>query len=65
MDVFGIQNDLYNLMKAGFLSIDDFLSFIEQYYMKEENALALRSIFDELVNLHYYLDSRRNKIEQR
>jgi aminopeptidase N len=64
MDIFGIQNDLYNLMKAGFLSIDNFLSFIEQYYMKEENALALQSISNELINLHYYLDSRRNKIEE-
>ncbi len=51
-DRWGLQNDLYALVKAGEVAIDDYLGFLD-FYSTEDAFLSLTSIADHL--FHFFL----------
>ncbi len=60
-DRWGLQSDLYALMRGGVVSVDAWLDFLD-YYQNEDAPLALISISDGLHSLHLHL---RGKIAAR
>ena len=61
-DCWGLQNDLYALVKSTEISLDDYLDFLS-YYKKEDSFLPLMSIMDNLHHGYRVLEGRaRGKI---
>ena len=61
-DRWGIQNDLYALVKSGHVSIDDYLQFLASYY-KEDAFLPLTSIAGNMFRAFLiFQGARRDKI---
>ena len=62
LDRFGLQSDLYALVRSIDYSIDDYLDFIDNYYEQEDEYLPLISISNNLMNAYLVFESRRDKI---
>jgi aminopeptidase N len=60
-DRWGIQNDLYALVKKGDASIDDYLQYIT-YYSSEDAFLPLVSIAANLYHAYLVVEKRRDKV---
>ncbi|WP_455464800.1 M1 family metallopeptidase [Candidatus Hodarchaeum mangrovi] len=60
-DRFGLQNDLYALVRSGDYMIDDYLDFIE-YYSEENEYLPLIAISTNLIHAYKVVESRRERI---
>ena len=60
-DRFGLQNDLYALMRSADYSIDDYLDFME-FYTEEEDYLPLVSMSANLVHAYKVIESKRERI---
>ncbi len=62
VDSFGVQNDLFALVKGGRYSLDDYLSFVETYCGDEDRYVPLLDITKNLIELHLVLESEREVI---
>jgi len=62
LDRFGLQSDLYALVRSLDYSIDDYLDFIGNYYQQEDEYLPLIGISNNLMNAYLVFESRRDKI---
>jgi len=62
LDRFGLQNDLYALVRSLDYHIDDYLDFIENYYQQEDEYLPLIGISNNLMNAYLIFKSRRESI---
>ena len=60
-DRFGLQNDLYALVRSGDYMIDDYLDFIE-YYSEEKEYLPLIAVSTNLIHAYKVVESRRERI---
>ena len=61
-DRWGLQNDLYALVRSGDVSLDDYLNFLS-YYKEEDNFLPLISIADNLFHAYLVLEgTQRQKV---
>jgi aminopeptidase N len=59
-DRWGLQNDLYALVRSGNVSLGDYLSFLS-YYEEEDNFLPLMSIADNLFHAYLVLKGTQSK----
>jgi len=59
-DRWGIQNDLYALVKSGDVSIDDYLDFLSNYE-NEDTFLPLTSIADNLFQAHLVMEEAKKE----
>ncbi|UCH23189.1 MAG: M1 family metallopeptidase [Deltaproteobacteria bacterium] len=59
-DRWGLQNDLYALLRCGQAPIDDYLDFLSNY-QNEDAFLPLSSIADNLFQAHLILDDNQKK----
>ena len=64
LDVFGIQNDVFNLAMRGSYTADQYLDLLQKYYSKEESYLSLRNIAANLNTLYFFMDSKRARIAE-
>jgi hypothetical protein len=64
LDVFGIQDDVFNLALRGSYSFNQYLDLLQKYYSNEESYLSLRSIAASLNNIHFYMDSKRSRVAE-
>lgn len=64
LDVFGIQNDVFNFALRGNYKIEDYLDLLEKFYGKEESYLSLRNIAGNLNNAYFFMDSKRSRIAE-
>ncbi|MBE9544492.1 MAG: M1 family metallopeptidase [Proteobacteria bacterium] len=59
-DRWGLQNDLYALVKSADASVDEYLKFLS-YYQKEDAYLPLVSIADNLFGAYLVTDEKHRK----
>jgi len=59
-DRWGLQNDLYALVKSGEVSLDDYLSFLS-YYENEDAFLPLISVAGNLFHAYLVLEETQRK----
>ena len=64
VDRYGIENDLFALVKAAEIEFDRYLEFIEKYFIEENDYLPLVNIFSNLLYSHILLPSKRIKINK-
>ncbi|MFX0162288.1 MAG: M1 family metallopeptidase [Candidatus Hodarchaeota archaeon] len=62
LDRFGLQSDLYALVRNFGYSIDDYLGFVDNYYHEEDEYLPLIGISNNLMNAYLLFESRRDRI---
>lgn len=58
-DSFGVENDLFALLRRGDCSMSDYLAFVETYLGGEERFLPLNSAMRNLLTLYLVWPSRR------
>ncbi len=62
-DRYGLQNDLYAMVREGTYTIDDYLDFLDAY-AQEDAYLPLVDIAKNLIHAHTVLENKRSKIKQ-
>ncbi len=62
MDSFGVENDLYALVRRGDYSLLDYLNFLEEYFGQEDGFLLLVDISRNLMNAYLVVKSQRERI---
>ncbi|MFB0560749.1 MAG: M1 family metallopeptidase [Candidatus Lokiarchaeia archaeon] len=62
MDSFGLENDLYALVRRGDYSLTDYLNFLEEYYEQEDRFLPLVDISRNLMHAYMVVESQRERI---
>lgn len=60
-DRYGLQNDLYALVRSGDYSIDEYLNFMN-HYENEDAYLPLINIAGNLIHAYNVIESKREKI---
>ncbi|MGV9203092.1 MAG: M1 family metallopeptidase [Promethearchaeia archaeon] len=64
LDRFGVENDLFALVKRGSFSVNYYLDFIEQYFIDEYDYLPLTSIFSHLTYSFKLKKSVQERLEK-
>jgi tricorn protease interacting factor F2/3 len=64
IDRYGIENDLFALVKSGSLNLDDYLDYLSSFYLGEMEYLPLLSIFSHLLYILTINRSKESKIKQ-
>ncbi|MHA1728993.1 MAG: M1 family metallopeptidase [Promethearchaeota archaeon] len=62
LDSYGIENDLYALVRSGDFPLDNYLDFLEKYFGREERYLPLSDIAKNLTQLYLTIETKRKKI---
>ncbi len=62
MDSFGIQNDLFALVRSGDYLLNDYLQFVERHFAQEERTLPLYDIARNMLSVYILLPARREQI---
>jgi len=63
-DRFGLQNDYFSFMQQGDYEIDDYLSFLHNYFGNESSPLCLSNIVANLTRLELLVPRFREKIKE-
>ncbi|MHA1720417.1 MAG: M1 family metallopeptidase [Promethearchaeota archaeon] len=63
-DIFGIENDLFALVRRGDYKLDYYLKFLGDYYKKVDHFLPLHDISNNLGRLYMLLPDRRDEISK-
>jgi tricorn protease interacting factor F2/3 len=63
IDRYGIENDLFALVKQGSVKIEYYLDYLNSYYLEEKDYLPLVSIFSHLLYLYTLKDSKKSQIK--
>jgi len=63
IDRYGIENDLFSLVKSGSLDLDYYLEYLTSYYLQEMEYLPLLSIFSHLLYILTINESKESKIK--
>ena len=61
-DSFGVENDLFALLRRGEYSMTDYLVFIEDCFSQEDRFLPLIDISGNLMTLYLVVEARRDEI---
>ncbi len=64
IDRYGIENDLFALVKKGKRDLSYYLSYLESYYLNERDYLPLVSIFSHLKYIWLLRDSEKSKVKE-
>ncbi len=64
IDRYGIENDLFSLVKRGSLDLDYYLDYLNSYYLEEREYLPLLSIFSHLLYIFTINESQESKIKK-
>ncbi|MHA1274124.1 MAG: M1 family metallopeptidase [Promethearchaeota archaeon] len=64
IDRYGIENDLFALVKRGDYEINRYLIFIKKYYENENDYLPLLSLLSNLLYSQTLLDKKREEINE-
>ncbi|MFX1273414.1 MAG: M1 family metallopeptidase [Promethearchaeota archaeon] len=64
VDRYGIQNDLYALVKCGEIKLDRYLEFISDYYTEEDDYLPMVDLLSNLMNSYLLAESKRELISK-
>ena len=64
IDRYGIENDLFAIVKRGDMEIADYLDYIESYYSDEKDYLTLVSLFSHLRYIYILKDSMKARTKK-
>lgn len=64
IESFGLENDYFNLVKRGDLTIEHYLAFLENYYLDIEGYLPLDSIVENLTKYLHLIPNHASRIEE-
>ncbi|MHA1726093.1 MAG: M1 family metallopeptidase [Promethearchaeota archaeon] len=64
IETFGVENDLFALLKRGDYSLTDYLEFISKYLVQEEEFLPLMTLNSHLMQLYLLINSREEEIQE-
>lgn len=62
IDSFGLENDLYALVKRGDYTLTDYLNFLEKFFELEDRFLPLLDISKNLREAYLIVESKREQI---
>lgn len=63
IDRYGIENDIYSLLKRGDYSLSEYLEFISINFSQERDYLPLITLISHLMELNTIVDSKRKMIQ--
>jgi len=61
-DSFGVENDLFALVRSGAFALADYVTFIGDCFSQEDRFLPLLDISENLMTLYLVVESRRDEI---
>ncbi len=64
LDRYGVENDLYALVKRGDYSISDYLEYLRKYILSEDVYLPLMSILSNLMHAYSIINAKRKEISE-